>query len=85
MDWCLALGRWMGPATATSSKGLWGGFAKQVELGVRGAIIQHERGSFQHLLSLSHLHPVLLLYSESRDEKETKTHECSNDPYMVTE
>lgn len=37
--------------------GLWGGFAKQLWVGGwRGvaAIIQHERGSFQHLLSLSH-------------------------------
>lgn len=46
----------MGTATASSSKGLWGGFAKQLWVGGWrgvGAIIQHERGSFQHLLSFS--------------------------------
>lgn len=70
----------MGTATASSSKGLWGGFAKQLWVGVCvrggvGAIIQHEGGSFQHLLSVSH-HALLqqdisFLYSDSRvDEKE---------------
>jgi len=44
----------MGPATASGTKGLRREFAKQLGGGDVIAIIQHERGSFQRLLSLSH-------------------------------
>lgn len=60
MDLRLAPGRWMGSAAASGSgNGEDCGEDLLSNCGWEGgggvaAIIQHERGSFQHLLSLSH-------------------------------